>query len=184
MYAGEVVEPVRWPRCSRTHSPLHARLLDCIPVPGMTRTGEPWATFGVVPRIAPGFVGCGFRERCTLATHECAEACRCATSAVIIAISAGCRRIGSELPRHDACDRSSNVYREFQQRAASRGPSPGPRGGRGDVLAPAGDVLGWWRVRLRKVNACRLVMGLLPPTSGEIRWMTQPGRMDRRNVPD
>src|SRR5258708_1947645 len=49
-------------------------LLDCIPVPGMTRTGEPLGNIpGVVPRIAPGFVGCGFRDRCTLATPECAR---------------------------------------------------------------------------------------------------------------
>jgi peptide/nickel transport system ATP-binding protein len=29
---------------------------------------------GVVPRIAPNFVGCAFRDRCSQAMAECAEA--------------------------------------------------------------------------------------------------------------
>jgi oligopeptide/dipeptide ABC transporter, ATP-binding protein, C-terminal domain len=56
-----------------TH-PYTRGLLDCIPVPGMTRTGEPLGNIpGVVPRIAPGFIGCGFRDRCTSAMPECAK---------------------------------------------------------------------------------------------------------------
>jgi peptide/nickel transport system ATP-binding protein len=75
MYAGEVVETgtVAEVFAAPTH-PYTRGLLDCIPVPGKTRTGELLGNIpGVVPRIPPGFVGCGFRDRCTLATPECAE---------------------------------------------------------------------------------------------------------------
>jgi peptide/nickel transport system ATP-binding protein len=75
MYAGEVVETgtVAEVFAAPTH-PYTRGLLDCIPVPGMTRTGEPLGNIpGVVPRIPPGFIGCGFRDRCTLAMAECAE---------------------------------------------------------------------------------------------------------------
>jgi peptide/nickel transport system ATP-binding protein len=75
MYAGEVVETgtVAEVFAAPTH-PYTRGLLDCIPVPGMTQTGEPLGNIpGVVPRIPPGFVGCGFRDRCTLATQECAQ---------------------------------------------------------------------------------------------------------------
>jgi len=35
---------------------------------------EPFGNIpGVVPRMLPGFVGCGFRDRCTMATPECAQ---------------------------------------------------------------------------------------------------------------
>jgi peptide/nickel transport system ATP-binding protein len=76
MYAGEVVEsgPVREIFKAPTH-PYTRGLLNCIPVPGMTKAGEPLGSIaGVVPRIAPGFSGCGFRDRCTLAVPECAGA--------------------------------------------------------------------------------------------------------------
>jgi len=75
MYAGEVVETgtVSEVFAKPTH-PYTRGLLDCIPVPGMTRTGEPLGNIpGVVPRIPPGFLGCAFRDRCTLATAECAQ---------------------------------------------------------------------------------------------------------------
>jgi peptide/nickel transport system ATP-binding protein len=75
MYAGEVVETgtVAEVFAAPTH-PYTRGLLDCIPVPGMTQTGEPLGNIpGVVPRIPPGFVGCGFRDRCTMATPECAQ---------------------------------------------------------------------------------------------------------------
>jgi peptide/nickel transport system ATP-binding protein len=75
MYAGEVVETgtVAEVFAAPTH-PYTRGLLDCIPVPGMTRAGEPLGNIpGVVPRIPPGFIGCGFRDRCTLAMAECAQ---------------------------------------------------------------------------------------------------------------
>jgi peptide/nickel transport system ATP-binding protein len=75
MYAGEVVETgtVAEVFAAPTH-PYTRGLLDCIPVPGMTRTGEVLGNIpGVVPRTPPGFVGCAFRDRCTLAMPECAQ---------------------------------------------------------------------------------------------------------------
>jgi peptide/nickel transport system ATP-binding protein len=76
MYAGEVIESGTAADlfAAPTH-PYTCGLLDCIPVPGRLASGEPLGSIpGVVPRIAPGFVGCGFRARCALATPECAEA--------------------------------------------------------------------------------------------------------------
>jgi peptide/nickel transport system ATP-binding protein len=78
MYAGEVVEsgPVGEIFKVPTH-PYTRGLLHCIPAPGMTKAGEPLGSIpGVVPRIAPGFSGCAFRDRCTLATAECGETLR------------------------------------------------------------------------------------------------------------
>jgi peptide/nickel transport system ATP-binding protein len=76
MYAGEVVESGTAADlfAAPTH-PYTRGLLDCIPVPGRVALGEPLGSIpGVVPRIARGFVGCGFRERCALAAPECAAA--------------------------------------------------------------------------------------------------------------
>jgi peptide/nickel transport system ATP-binding protein len=75
MYAGEVVETGTAAElfAAPTH-PYTRGLLECIPVPGVVKAGEPLGNIpGTVPRIPPGFAGCGFRERCALATSECAE---------------------------------------------------------------------------------------------------------------
>ena len=74
MYAGEVVEsaPVEALFAAPTH-PYTRGLLACIPVPGGLSRDAPLGSIpGVVPRIAPGFVGCAFRDRCAHATEECA----------------------------------------------------------------------------------------------------------------
>jgi peptide/nickel transport system ATP-binding protein len=75
MYAGEVVETGTVDKIFA--APVHPYtrgLLDCIPVPGRTRTNEPLGNIpGVVPRISAGFVGCGFRDRCTRAMPECTQ---------------------------------------------------------------------------------------------------------------
>jgi peptide/nickel transport system ATP-binding protein len=74
MYAGEVVEsaPVEALFAAPTH-PYTRGLLACIPVPGDLRRDAPLGSIpGVVPRIAPGFAGCAFRDRCTHAMPECA----------------------------------------------------------------------------------------------------------------
>lgn len=76
MYAGEVVEsaPVEALFAAPTH-PYTRGLLGCIPVPGTVRRDEPLGSIpGVVPRVAPGFAGCGFRDRCDHAMPRCAEA--------------------------------------------------------------------------------------------------------------
>ena len=76
MYAGQVVEsgPVSDLFAAPSH-PYTRGLLACIPVPGTVRRGDPLGSIpGVVPRIPPGFVGCGFRDRCASALQECAGA--------------------------------------------------------------------------------------------------------------
>jgi peptide/nickel transport system ATP-binding protein len=76
MYAGEVVEsaPVEALFVAPTH-PYTRGLLDCIPVPGASRRDLPLGNIpGVVPRIAPTFAGCAFRDRCGHAIAVCAEA--------------------------------------------------------------------------------------------------------------
>jgi peptide/nickel transport system ATP-binding protein len=74
MYAGEVVESA--PTASLFAAPEHPYtrgLLTCVPVPGKVKRDEPLGSIpGVVPRIQPGFVGCGFRDRCAQATPACA----------------------------------------------------------------------------------------------------------------
>jgi peptide/nickel transport system ATP-binding protein len=75
MYAGEVVESAAAEAlfAAPTH-PYTRGLLDCIPVPGKARRDEPLGSIpGTVPRIAPGFAGCGFRERCGHAIEACAR---------------------------------------------------------------------------------------------------------------
>ena len=73
MYAGEVVESA--PTAELFAAPEHPYtrgLLSCVPVPGKVRRDEPLGSIpGVVPRIRPGFAGCGFRDRCAMAGPAC-----------------------------------------------------------------------------------------------------------------
>jgi peptide/nickel transport system ATP-binding protein len=73
MYAGEVVETA--PVAALFASPLHPYtrgLLDCIPVPGRTRPGDP---LGVIPGQVPAPIGalhgCQFRNRCAHVRPGC-----------------------------------------------------------------------------------------------------------------
>jgi oligopeptide/dipeptide ABC transporter ATP-binding protein len=74
MYAGQVVESA--PAADLFAHPTHPYtqgLLAAVPVPGKTRRGEPLGSIpGTVPRIQTGFVGCGFRDRCSHAMPQCA----------------------------------------------------------------------------------------------------------------
>ncbi len=75
MYAGEVVEsaPAESLFAAPTH-PYTRGLLRCIPVPGSVRRDAPLGSIpGVVPRIAPDFTGCAFRDRCAHAIADCAR---------------------------------------------------------------------------------------------------------------
>jgi peptide/nickel transport system ATP-binding protein len=76
MYAGEVVETGAVEEIFTAPAHPYTRgLLDCIPVPGMTRTGKPLGVIpGTVPRLPPGFAGCAFRDRCGSAMPDCAQA--------------------------------------------------------------------------------------------------------------
>ena len=73
MYGGEIVESASAE--ALFGKPLHPYtrgLLACIPVPGAVRRDAPLGSIpGVVPRFAPGFTGCGFRDRCAYAMAEC-----------------------------------------------------------------------------------------------------------------
>jgi peptide/nickel transport system ATP-binding protein len=74
MYAGKVVESA--PTAELFRAPRHPYtrgLLSCVPVPGKVKRDEPLGSIpGVVPRIPPGFMGCGFRDRCGFAEAACA----------------------------------------------------------------------------------------------------------------
>ena len=74
MYAGEVVESA--PTTELFAAPRHPYtrgLLECVPVPGKVARNAPLGSIpGVVPRIAPGFAGCAFRDRCAHADASCA----------------------------------------------------------------------------------------------------------------
>jgi peptide/nickel transport system ATP-binding protein len=73
MYAGEVVESATAEAlfAAPTH-PYTRGLLASIPIPGTVSRDEPLGSIpGTVPRIAPGFVGCGFRDRCAHAQPVC-----------------------------------------------------------------------------------------------------------------
>jgi peptide/nickel transport system ATP-binding protein len=76
MYAGEVVESA--PTAELFASPRHPYtqgLLRCVPVPGKIKRDQPLGSIaGTVPRIAPSFEGCAFRERCDWADETCRNA--------------------------------------------------------------------------------------------------------------
>ena len=76
MYAGEVVESAATAQLfADPKHPYTQGLLRCVPVPGKQQPGEPLGSIpGTVPRIGPGFQGCGFRERCSFADASCARA--------------------------------------------------------------------------------------------------------------
>jgi len=74
MYAGQVVEsaPVA-ALFARPSHPYTQGLLASVPVPGRVRRDQPLGSIpGTVPRISPGFAGCGFRDRCAHAMPQCA----------------------------------------------------------------------------------------------------------------
>jgi peptide/nickel transport system ATP-binding protein len=73
MYAGEVVESANTADLfADPKHPYTQGLLRCVPVPGKIRREEPLGSIpGTVPRIAPGFEGCAFRERCDFADQTC-----------------------------------------------------------------------------------------------------------------
>jgi oligopeptide/dipeptide ABC transporter ATP-binding protein len=74
MYAGEVVESANAAALfAQPRHPYTQGLLACVPIPGKIKRGDPLGSIpGTVPRISPGFAGCGFRDRCSHAMPSCA----------------------------------------------------------------------------------------------------------------
>jgi len=74
MYAGQVVETgTAKDVFSRPLHPYTQGLLRCIPIPGRTRPGERLGSIpGLVPNLIGDLKGCGFRNRCSHASAECA----------------------------------------------------------------------------------------------------------------
>jgi len=73
MYAGEVVESGT--AIEIFDAPAHPYtqgLLECIPVPGKTKRGEPLGSIpGIVPSLVGDMQGCHFAGRCRYVTDEC-----------------------------------------------------------------------------------------------------------------
>ena len=74
MYAGEVVESAATADLfAAPRHPYTRGLLECLPIPGKLAPGAELGSIpGMVPKLGPGFVGCGFRSRCSLAMPVCA----------------------------------------------------------------------------------------------------------------
>ncbi len=73
MYAGEIVESGTAKAIFDAPSHPYTRgLLDCIPVPGKTKPGEPLGSIpGIVPSLIGDISGCAFRSRCGQARDAC-----------------------------------------------------------------------------------------------------------------
>ena len=140
-----------------TH-PYTRGLLDCIPVPGKTTAGEPLGNIpGVVPRMPPGFVGCGFRDRCALTMPECAATvplrkCR-RRSFLSLPAAAGLEASGRGMT---LAIEVRNVHREFRQSGGLVGASRPVRAVDGVTFSLAGRRCAGrgGRIRLRQVDAC------------------------------
>ncbi len=74
MYAGVVVEAAPVAELfARPQHPYTRGLIASIPVPGRVARGQRLGSIrGTVPQLAPGFVGCAFRDRCDHAIAACA----------------------------------------------------------------------------------------------------------------
>jgi peptide/nickel transport system ATP-binding protein len=198
MYAGEVVESAPVPELfARPMHPYTRGLLTCVPVPGKIKAGEALGSIpGVVPTVAPGFQGCAFRSRCSMARPECASAVPrrsvTATHNYLCRLELG--EIGSDGSRAAALATSTvpsaspidgaapmtrmsaapaievrNVGRIFNVRS-SMFAVPRRIVAVDDVsfALPAGRVLGVvGESGCGKSTLARLILGLLPPTFGE-----------------
>ncbi|MGI3171063.1 ABC transporter ATP-binding protein [Pseudooceanicola sp. C21-150M6] len=74
MYAGRIVETAPVDELfARPCHPYTRALINCIPVPGRTKPGEP---LGAIPGVVPSLIGpqqgCAFRDRCAAASPICA----------------------------------------------------------------------------------------------------------------
>ncbi|MBI1778989.1 MAG: ABC transporter ATP-binding protein [Proteobacteria bacterium] len=210
MYAGEIVESgsVAAVFANPTH-PYTRGLMECVPAPGKRHREERLGSIpGVVPRIPPGFLGCGFRDRCSEAVAACA-------------LSAPRRQAG---PEHAYVCRLDPGW-EIASPAAFAGNQPAPAARKsnrpageppaielkaatrafrigGGVLQPSRSLIAVDEVSLSvaaggvlgivgesgcgKSTLARLMLGLLPPSAGEVlvegRVLTAMDRRERARI--
>jgi peptide/nickel transport system ATP-binding protein len=196
MYAGEIVETAAAAQLfARPRHPYTRGLLASVPVPGKVRRDEPLGSIpGTVPRIAPGFVGCAFRDRCAHALPSCtifvptqdageghAYACRLTPNDAATAPPAGkMARSAATAAARPRAEAQRNVGPLIEIRALSkRFELPGPLFRRKRELTavddislsvPAGGVLGVvGESGCGKSTLAKLILGLLTPSAGEVR---------------
>lgn len=75
MYCGQIVETGHAKDIfKRPLHPYTKGLMECIPVPGKTKPGQPLGSIpGIVPTPIGDLWGCPFRNRCAIARPECAD---------------------------------------------------------------------------------------------------------------
>jgi peptide/nickel transport system ATP-binding protein len=207
MYAGEVVETASAAQLfARPLHPYTRGLLASVPVPGKVARDQKLGSIpGVVPRIAPGFSGCGFRDRCSHAEPSCAVtvprqdaggghayACRlgpdeAAPSPPLVDAAAHTRTAPAERGGERLID-----IRSLSKRFDLPGPLFGPKRGLtavDDITlgVPSGGVLGVvGESGCGKSTLSKLILGLLAPSAGEVRIGGQPlaalGRRERARL--
>ena len=205
MYAGEVVEQA--PKRSifeATSHPYTRGLLACMPVPGAVRPGSLLGSIpGQVPSLIGEISGCSFRNRCSYALPQCAAEIpvrqrdkdhhyRCVLAVERKPAAPSALPI-SMLSENDAASIVIPETPLVQARALSQtyrisGGMFGPRRelravdrvslsvGKGEIVAIVGES------GCGKSTLAMMLLGLLPPTSGDIlisgKPITSLGRTD------
>ncbi|MEJ0016035.1 MAG: ABC transporter ATP-binding protein [Acetobacteraceae bacterium] len=173
MYAGEVVEsaPAATLFAAPTH-PYTRGLLRCIPIPGTVRRDEPLGSIpGVVPRIAPDFIGCAFRDRCEHVMPDCARSVPRQNAGTGTRLSLPpARRLDASRGRMTHAVEVRDVRRVFRSRAGMMTAERVVRAVDGvSFTLAAGDVLGIvGESGCGKSTLARMILGLMPVSAGEV----------------